>query len=76
MCVDLEKPPFAYVTVRGTVTFEDNPEDMLVWTTRIATRYMGAHEADAFGRRNAAPGELLVRLHPERITAEADVAGW
>jgi len=36
---------------------------------------MGADRAEEFGRRNAVPGELLVRLHPERVIATADVAG-
>jgi PPOX class probable F420-dependent enzyme len=76
LCVDLEEPPFAYVTLMGAVSWEDNPDDMLDWATRIAERYMGADQADEYGRRNAVPGELLVRLRPERVVAEADVAGW
>jgi hypothetical protein len=36
---------------------------------------MGADRAAEFGRRNAVPGELLVRLHPDRVIATADVAG-
>jgi hypothetical protein len=35
----------------------------------------GADRAGEFGRRNAVPGELLVRLRPERLIAAADVAG-
>jgi hypothetical protein len=37
---------------------------------------MGADKADEFGRRNAVPGELVVRLRPERVIAQADVAGY
>jgi hypothetical protein len=47
---------------------------MLRFATTIARRYMGAHRAEEFGRRNAVPGELLARLHPERVIATADVA--
>jgi hypothetical protein len=36
---------------------------------------MGPDRAEEFGRRNAVPGELLVRVMTERIIAEADVAG-
>lgn len=39
-------------------------------------RYMGEDRAEEFGRRNAVPGELLVRVTPDRIIAEADVAGY
>ena len=47
---------------------------MLEWATRIAGRYMGAEPAEEFGRRNAVPGELLVRLVPTRVFARADMA--
>jgi hypothetical protein len=32
-------------------------------------------EAEAFGRRNAVEGELLVRLRPEKIVAIDDLMG-
>ena len=35
---------------------------------------MGAEHADAFGRRNAVPGELLVRLRPAHVVAQAAIA--
>jgi hypothetical protein len=35
---------------------------------------MGEDLAEEYGRRNAVPGELLVRLTPERTVAEAGVA--
>ena len=35
---------------------------------------MGAENAEAFGRRNAVPDELLVRLRPTRIIAQADIS--
>jgi hypothetical protein len=72
--VDDEAPPFAYVRIDGTVTLGDDPDEMLTWSTRIAGRYMGPDLADAYGRRNAVPGELLVKLRPEHIVTEAGVA--
>ena len=74
LAVDDERPPFAYVHIRGTATAEDNPPDMLEWATRIGARYMGEDRAEEFGRRNGVPGELLVRLTPERVIAERGVA--
>ncbi len=47
---------------------------MLEWATRIGARYMGEDRAEEFGRRNGVPGELLVRLTPERVIAERGVA--
>jgi PPOX class probable F420-dependent enzyme len=74
LAVDDERPPFAYVHIRGTARAEDNPPDMLEWASRIGARYMGEDRAEEFGRRNGVPGELLVRLTPERVIAESGVA--
>jgi hypothetical protein len=35
---------------------------------------MGSDQADAYGRRNAVPGELLVRVTPARIISEKNIA--
>jgi PPOX class probable F420-dependent enzyme len=75
ICVDLERPPFAYVMVAGTVEISDDLDEMLSWATRIAARYEGADRADEFGRRNAVAGELLVRLRPSRVVAVDYVDG-
>lgn len=74
MVVDDETPPFAYVFVEGTVEISEDVDEMLPWATRIGGRYMGAERAETFGRRNAVPGELLVRLRPTRIVGERDIA--
>jgi PPOX class probable F420-dependent enzyme len=75
LCVDDDRPPYAYVHIRGRARIDDH-SDLLEWTTRIAERYVGAKQADSYGRRNAVPTELLVRVRPERVIAEFDVAGW
>ncbi len=75
LTVDLEQPPYAFVTVEGTVSIEDDPDVMLPHSIAIAHRYMGAEQADAYGRRNAVPGELLIRLHPTSIVGFDDMAG-
>ena len=74
LVVDDEEPPFAYVRVDGTVAISEDLDEMLRWSTRIAHRYMGPDLADRYGRRNAVPGELLVRLPPEHVVTEAGVA--
>lgn len=35
---------------------------------------MGAERADEFGRRNAVPGELVVRVRPTNVNAEFDIS--
>ena len=62
--------------VRGRVTVHEDLDDLLRFATAIGSRYMGEGRAEEFGRRNAVPGELLVRVTPERVIAEADVAGY
>jgi len=74
LVVDDEAPPFAYVRVDGTVAISEELDEMLVWATRIAFRYMGPELAASYGRRNAVPGELMVRLTPTHLVTEAGVA--
>jgi PPOX class probable F420-dependent enzyme len=73
--VDEEVAPYAFVHIRGHVTLSEDLEELLRFATAIGGRYMGAGRAEEFGRRNAVPGELLVRLRPKRVIAAADVAG-
>jgi PPOX class probable F420-dependent enzyme len=75
ICVDLQEPPFAFVQVQGTATVSEDPDELLASATAIGGRYMGADRAEEFGRRNAVPGELLVRLHPTKVIAELNVTG-
>jgi len=74
LVVDDEEPPFAFVSIEGDVSLSDDLDTMRHWATRIAARYMGEEQADAYGRRNAVPGELLVRVHPTKIVAIKGVA--
>jgi PPOX class probable F420-dependent enzyme len=74
LTVDDERPPFSFVTVEGTAEISEDPAELLKWATRIGGRYMGADRAEAYGKRNGVPGELLVRIKPTRFVAEADVA--
>jgi PPOX class probable F420-dependent enzyme len=74
LCVDDETPPYAFVLIEGTADVSPNPPDRLDWTTRIARRYMGADLAEAYGRRNAVEGELLVRVTPTRVIARKGIA--
>jgi len=74
ICVDDERPPFAYVMLEGTATLSDQPEQLKSWATRIAARYMGPEQAEAYGARNGVAGELLVRVRPSAVVAEEGIA--
>lgn len=74
VCVDDPHPPYSFVQVQGVVTLSEDPQELLATATRIAGRYMGAQRAEEFGRRNAAPGELVVRVHPTKVIAGFDIS--
>jgi PPOX class probable F420-dependent enzyme len=76
LVVDEEVPPYAFVHVRGRVKISEDPELLLRFATEIGARYMGIGQAEEFGARNAVPGELLIRVTPERVITNADVAGY
>lgn len=74
LCWDDEQPPFSFVTVAGVAIVSTDTTELLHWGTRIGGRYMGADRADEYGRRNAVPPEMVVRVRPTKITAKVDVA--
>ncbi|HET7073850.1 MAG TPA: PPOX class F420-dependent oxidoreductase [Mycobacterium sp.] len=74
ICVDDPHPPYSFVQVQGVATMTDDPQDVLHITTRTGARYMGADRADEFGRRNAVPGELVVRVRPTKVIAGFDIS--
>ena len=74
LCVDDETPPYAYMMIEGTATLSHDPDALLYWATRIGGRYMGEDLAETYGRRNAVPGELLVRITPTKAIFEENIA--
>ncbi|MBA3282463.1 MAG: PPOX class F420-dependent oxidoreductase [Acidimicrobiia bacterium] len=75
LCFDDEEPPFSFVVVSGAARLSEDPDELLRWATAVAGRYMGDDVAEAFGRRNAVPGELLVTVTPTKVTGALDVTG-
>lgn len=73
ICVDEEAPPYAYVIMEGTAKLT-RPDDMLYWSTRISGRYMGEDLAEAYGKRNAVEGEMLVRMTVTKTMAFKGIA--
>jgi PPOX class probable F420-dependent enzyme len=74
LCIDDDTPPFAFVLVEGIATLGEESDQLLRWATSIAKRYMGSDQAEAFGRRNGVPGELLVRVTPTRVIAKTKIS--
>jgi PPOX class probable F420-dependent enzyme len=74
LCVDDDRPPYAFVTIHGTARTSTDLDEMLPWAIRLGGRYMGAERGEGFGRRNAVRGELLVRVTPTKIVARAGIS--
>jgi PPOX class probable F420-dependent enzyme len=74
ICVDDPHPPYSFVQVQGVATMTEDPPDVLDIATRTGARYMGAERADEFGRRNAIPGELVVRVRPTKVVTGFDIS--
>jgi PPOX class probable F420-dependent enzyme len=74
ICVDDPHPPYSFVQVQGVATVTEDPPDVLDIATRTGARYMGAERADEFGRRNAIPGELVVRVRPTKVITGFDIS--
>ena len=74
VCVEDDEPPFGFVRIDGVAELNEDQTDLLAWTTRIAARYMGSANAEAYGRRNAGFGHMLVTVRPERVVARVELA--
>jgi PPOX class probable F420-dependent enzyme len=74
ICVDDPHPPYSFVQVQGQASVSEEPGDVLDVATRTGARYMGADRADEFGRRNAVPGELAVRVRPTKVITGFDIS--
>ena len=77
ICVDDQIPPFSFLTIFGRAKiYPYKQKEVLKWSTKIAKRYMGKDNAEAYGKRNSEEGLVLVRIKPTRIIAEKDIACW
>jgi PPOX class probable F420-dependent enzyme len=74
LCVQDDRAPYSFVTIEGEVALSEELTDVRKWAAIIGGRYMGMDRAEEFGARNGVEGELVVRLHPDRIISAADVA--
>lgn len=74
IAVDEPVPPFSFVLLRGRVEISTDPAQLRLWAGRIGGRYMGAEREEEFASRNGVPGELLLRLAPERVVSARDIA--
>ena len=75
LSLDDPHPPYRFVSIEGVASIDEHAPDLREWATRIAARYVGEEEVDAYGQRNSVEGEWLVRVTPSRLTSESNVIG-
>jgi len=73
-CVDDQVPPFSFVIIDGIAEIISESDNLLVWTTKIAERYMGKELSNEYGKRNAVDGELLIKVIPKKVIGQKDIS--
>src|SRR6478609_2843996 len=73
IAVDDEAPPFAFVSITGRAHIIERPTDFLQWTTRIATRYVGAEKGPEKGQLFVEIDDLLVRVRIDSFIGRAEM---
>ena len=77
ICVDDQTPQFSFVIIQGVAKiYYYKQKELFKWATKIARRYVGKENAEAYGKRNSTEGEVLVRIRPTKILAEKNIAAW
>lgn len=74
LCVDEDRPPYAFVLLQGRVTISEDPEHMVRWGGLLGARYMGDDRTEEYAARNGGPGNLLVQGHIDKVIAFAGIA--
>lgn len=72
--VDDQQPPYSFVQFSAVASLHEDLDEMLPWSTAIGARYMGEDQAEQFGKRNAVPGEYLVRAKITKVVGHAELA--
>ncbi|KAA9160353.1 PPOX class F420-dependent oxidoreductase [Amycolatopsis acidicola] len=74
LTVDDQRPPFSFVQFTAEAELSEDLDEMLPWSIAIGARYMGEDQGEQFGKRNAVPGEALVRAKITKVIAQGDLA--
>ena len=75
LCIDDDRPPYAFVLIEGCASVSTDPDEVLRASTLNARGYVGAERPQECGRLNAGKGMLLVRITPEKVVSENNITG-
>jgi nitroimidazol reductase NimA-like FMN-containing flavoprotein (pyridoxamine 5'-phosphate oxidase superfamily) len=75
LCVQIDSPPYRYVSVEGPVLSEEEPDP--AERLALARRYLGTEGGDRYIADNPDPGRenVAFRMRPERWLSQAQGAG-
>jgi len=74
LCVDEDSPPYGTCASTARRRCSTIPSCCAAGRHASAAVYMGAERAAEYGARNGVEGELLVRITPTTIVAQAGIA--
>ncbi|MCD9872529.1 PPOX class F420-dependent oxidoreductase [Streptomyces guryensis] len=74
LCVDEDRPPYAFVLLQARAAISEEPEGMRRWGGLLGARYMGDDRTEEYAARNGGPGNLLVRGRIDKVVAFAGIA--
>ncbi|WUE88598.1 hypothetical protein OG381_04480 [Streptomyces sp. NBC_00490] len=74
LCVDEDRPPYAFVLLQGRADISEDPDDTLRWGGLLGARYMGADRTEEYAARNGGPGNLLVHGRIDKVIAFDGIA--
>ncbi|MEM7291781.1 MAG: PPOX class F420-dependent oxidoreductase [Pseudomonadota bacterium] len=75
ICIDDQTYPYGFVLIEGDAVIETlSPEDLLPYAIRCAERYVPDGQAEAYGKRNAVEGEILIRVTLNKVLAWKDMS--
>jgi PPOX class probable F420-dependent enzyme len=74
LCVDEDRPPYAFVLLQGHAQVSEDPDAMLHWGGLLGARYMGEDRTQEYAVRNGGPGNLLVRARIDKVIAFNGIA--
>ena len=63
------------MTIHGTAKiYHYKQNELFKWATKIARRYVGRENAEAYGRKSGIEDGIVVRIKPARTIVEKDAA--
>lgn len=67
LCIDIRKPPYKAVVLKGRVTMEEKSDDRRL--TRMAVAYLGKRAGEKYARDLKGQPLVVAHFKPDRVLA-------